>query len=175
MEAYELAISAIGLLFLISLLYRKPDWKVRRKKYNIRKAKEVIDKLKSFDGDYREARSLSYLRKINPYVFEELLLTAFEKQGYVIERNKRYSNDGGIDGRIFKDGKVILIQAKRYKSYINIQHLQNFEKVISISGVDEGYFIHTGKTGKNSYNSYLGTNITIISGHKLIKLILKNT
>ena len=57
---------------------------------------------------------MKYLRKINPYVFEELLLLAFERRGMRVIRNSRYSGDGGLDGQVLIDGERWLIQAKRY-------------------------------------------------------------
>ena len=65
----------------------------------------------------READSagkMAYLRKINPYVFEELVLDGFRSKGYGVKRNRRYSGDGGIDGRVYLDGKEYLVQCKRY-------------------------------------------------------------
>ncbi|MEX6059375.1 restriction endonuclease [Enterobacter hormaechei] len=41
---------------------------------------------------------INYLRKIDPFVFEELLLEGFEAHGFRTIRNKRYTGDGGIDG-----------------------------------------------------------------------------
>ncbi|HCF30762.1 MAG TPA: hypothetical protein DEV81_27020, partial [Cyanobacteria bacterium UBA11049] len=43
--------------------------------------------------------AIATLRRLDPYVFEELLLTCCQDQGWEIERNFRYTNDGGIDGR----------------------------------------------------------------------------
>ena len=74
--------------------------------------------------------ALGILRRMNPYAFEELLLTCCHEQGWEIERNFKYSGDGGIDGRVTIAGKLYLIQAKRYSSYINPQHIQKFHRVI---------------------------------------------
>ncbi|WP_199192296.1 restriction endonuclease [Chlorogloea sp. CCALA 695] len=62
---------------------------------------------------------IAILRKMNPYAFEELLLTCCQNQGWKIERNFKYSNDGGLDGRVTIAGRLYLIQAKRYRGYIN--------------------------------------------------------
>ena len=42
---------------------------------------------------------IAYLRKIDPFTFEELLLEGFESHGFRTIRNKRHTGDGGIDGR----------------------------------------------------------------------------
>lgn len=94
----------------------------RHRRYRT-KAERVIQRLPQLPGD---AQRLAYLRKINPYVFEELLLLVFERQGYSIIRNASYSGDGGFDGQVFIDGQRYLIQAKRYGKTITPAHIQQF-------------------------------------------------
>jgi len=134
---------------------------------NIKQANKVLSKLSSIDSD---GARLNYLRKINHFVFEELLLSAFKKKGYKIIRNKRYTGDGGIDGQIIKDGKKILIQAKRYSGYINAEDVVSLGEVVQRKKADEGFFVHTGKTGAKSIEKK-PSNITIISGSQLLKLV----
>lgn len=125
--------------------------------------------MNEFEGEYKEARIIAYLRKIDPYVFEELLLEALLSKGFQITRNKRYSGDGGIDGKAVYKEQLYFIQAKRYKKYVSAQQLDKFEKVV---GKEKGLFIHTGKTGQCTYEKYKHSNIDIVSGQRLIKLLL---
>lgn len=166
-----LLLIALAILSGIPLWYKKSIKVLRHKRY-VGKGEKVIFKLKSFSGDYKEQRILTYLRKINPYVFEELVLTALENKNYVIRRNNSYSGDGGIDGVVLLDNKTILIQAKRYQGHVKTLHIDNFADLIKRKGASGGYFIHTGKTAAKSYLNYKGTDIQIISGQKLIDLIL---
>ena len=88
--------------------------------YRIRQAKKIIKKLRIIaQQPGGPGKVMVYLRKINPYVFEELILSVIEDSNIRIIRNTRYSGDGGVDG-IFKlkKGKV-LIQCKRYSHYIS--------------------------------------------------------
>lgn len=139
----------------------------------IKKAKQISKKLleiKKNNNDNYKAISFSYLRKINPFVFEELILSSIEKQGKIIKRNKSYSNDGGLDG-IFYDKKYgkILIQSKRYKSYITKRHVEEFLKIVKKNNY-KGIFVHTGKTGK--YTKLLeDKNVCFVSGEYLIDII----
>jgi restriction system protein len=114
----------------------------------------------------------AYLRKIEPFVFEELLLTCFERQGYKIVRNTRYTGDGGIDGKVYIDGRLYLIQAKRYSGSIKLAHLQDFATTIKSNRGVGGYFIHTGITGTGC-RDYLDQHpyIQLISGQRLIEFI----
>lgn len=156
-------------LFLIDLFLT--FWFSRHQK-NIRKARRVLNKIRSWDNDNINARIFGYLRKIDPFVFEELLLEAFKDKGYGIQRNSRYTGDGGIDGIVFDNTQITyLIQAKRYKGHINRQHLLDFQNLVTTNDV-KGFFIHTGKTGKGCYSLLKENNVQIISGSKLIKLLM---
>ena len=85
----------------------------RRRRRHERKqasAVRVIDKINTFP---HFGQKIAYLRKIDPFVFEELLLEGFERRGFEVIRNRRYTGDGGIDGRVKIDGQTWLVQAKR--------------------------------------------------------------
>lgn len=137
----------------------------------IRTAKKVsksINKIQNGNSGWL----FSYLRKIDPFVFEELILLTFKKYGFRIKQNKHYTHDGGIDGRVKKNGEKFLIQAKRYSENINIEHVKDFIKVCRSYKV-RGYFIHTGKTGRE-VKKLIKTNpqIKIISGEKIYEFFI---
>jgi len=162
-------ILALSITSIFLLVKRK---KFNRHSYNWKKAKQIKDKLDTFEGDYKEARILAYLRKIDPFVFEELILYCFHLQGLKIIRNKKYTGDGGIDGKVINDNRKSFVQAKRYSSHINLEHVKEFRDLVkNNSWANHGYFIHTGRTGKGVYDILPYSDITIISGQKLIDLI----
>lgn len=142
--------------------------------YRIRKAKQVLKKLKEIAANPdSNGRIIMYLRKINPFVFEELILNVIEDSNLAIIRNRRYTGDGGIDG-IFKvkSGKV-LIQCKRYGSYINNADVKDLCTKVKDGKYHFGIFVHTGKTGdKAKATMKVENNIIFISGSVLIDLIL---
>lgn len=118
-----------------------------------------------------EPARISWLRKMNPYVFEEMLLTALSRQGLRIQRNARYSGDGGADGTVWINGRRFLIQAKRYSATISAAHVSAFGLLTERERCS-GLFIHTGRTGEVSRDAlrhYSG--ITLISGQRLLRLL----
>lgn len=134
-------------------------------------AERVMTKLPQLGGD---AQRLTYLRKINPYVFEELLLLAFERQGYAVARNASYSGDGGLDGTVFIAGRTYFIQAKRYGKAITPSHIRDFGALLQDARC-EGFFIHTGRTGQLSRTLLLAhPQVHLISGQKLLALLAGN-
>ncbi len=121
-----------------------------------------------------EAQRISYLKKINPYVFEELILSRYELLGYKIERNTKYSGDGGYDGKVWINGELHLIQAKRYRGHIKKEHIYEFIRLIQKNNCN-GIFIHTGKTPNDVFvllRSY--PELILISGSNLAKLMVIN-
>lgn len=110
---------------------------------------------------------LQYLRKIDPYVFEELVLDAFAQRGLAVRRNKRYSGDGGLDGQVRIHGEWHLIQSKRYSHHIQSAHVQAFANLCQERG-QNGVFVHTGRTGHASYGFL---NVHILSGDALLHLL----
>ncbi|HHK8230822.1 TPA: restriction endonuclease [Serratia marcescens] len=131
-------------------------------------AAQVLQRLPQLAGD---AQRLTYLRKINPYVFEELLLLACERQGHPVKRNSSYSGDGGLDGQVIIDGKQYFIQAKRYGRTITPSHIQDFGALL-LKSQCEGFFIHTGRTGHLSRTLLQNhTHVHLVSGQRLLDLL----
>lgn len=131
---------------------------------------EAYQELKRIRGKAAD-HQMTHLRQVDPFVFEEMILTAIKRQGHKIQRNKRYTGDGGVDGRCYINGKDYLIQAKRYKAHINPQHVIEFASICRRHN-KRGLFVHTGKTGAKSKQVAQNTNLEMISGQRLLNLLL---
>lgn len=173
-----LALESLGPLVWWLLLPSVLSWvallvgaKVGRHRRYQRQALRVLARLPQLAGD---GQRLSYLRKVNPYVFEELLLTAFERRGYRIKRNRQYSGDGGLDGQVWIDGQRYLIQAKRYGRTITPAHVADFGTLVRREGC-RGLFVHTRRTGPKS-RAVLARlpEIELLSGQRLLELLKKD-
>ncbi|MEO1255657.1 MAG: restriction endonuclease [Bacteroidota bacterium] len=170
---FALAIIFVAItLFLLLQFLPKQARSLQRQ--NIRAAQKTLRSLRDRNLTAEEQLPvvIGTLRKLDPFQFEELILTCLQERGYRIVRNKRYTGDGGIDGRVYLNGQQYLIQAKRYRHHINAQHVSDFEMVIAQEGAAGGYFVHTGKTGKLSRQIGRRGTITFISGQALVHLVL---
>ncbi|WP_205569712.1 restriction endonuclease [Rahnella aceris] len=142
----------------------------RHRRYQ-RQAARILVRLPQLRDD---AARLVYLRKINPYVFEEMLMTAFARQGCRIKRNARYSGDGGVDGQVWINGQRWLIQAKLYSSCISSGHVLDFGALVRQERC-RGFFVHTGRTGEVSREALRAVpDVSLISGNRLLKLLSGN-
>ena len=158
-------------LFLVVMVFlnlrRREKASTRRHRRYRATAGRVLNKLNSLPGD---GQRLTYLRKISPYVFEELLLSAFERQGLTVVRNASYSADGGLDGQVIIDGEYWLIQAKRYSRAVSPAHVEDFDRLLLQTG-RRGLF-HTGRTGKMSRAiRTTSPRLRIISGQRLLTIL----
>ncbi|EPW1515404.1 restriction endonuclease [Salmonella enterica subsp. diarizonae serovar 48:r:z] len=171
LTALPLFLLLCSVAILAVLCLKTPGARERRHRRYRETAQRVLVRLPELSSD---GARLNYLRKINPYVFEELLLLSFERQGMKVVRNRAYSGDGGLDGQVFIDGKRWLIQAKRYSRSISPQHISVFAGLLSQEGC-RGFFIHTGRTGKLSrvlLQQY--PHVHLISGQCLLDLLASN-
>lgn len=158
----------LGMVVLASALSRRPRGRARRHKRKQAQARRVLNVIASISSP---AQRLSYLRKIDPYTFEELLLEAMERSGHEVTRNHSYSGDGGIDGRVVIAGQRHLVQAKRYKGYVSAAHVREFAAMLDQLRI-KGLFCHTGRTGGASLAAYRGhPYLTIVSGQRLLDLL----
>lgn len=164
-----LFLAGLFIVVMLRLSFRQREKaSVRRHRRYQAAAARVLEKLGSLPGDGQRMR---YLRKINPYVFEELLLLALERQGLTVVRNTSYSGDGGIDGQVIIDGEHWLIQAKRYSRAITPVHVRDFDLLLERYS-RRGFFIHTGRTGQLSrIASSASPHLHIISGQRLLDLL----
>lgn len=165
-----LILSIIFLSVLVGILAVK-----KKHRYRIKKGNLILKKIRTFENPNVEIKIINYLRKIDPFTFEELLLTVFKESGCRIKRNKRYTGDGGIDGKFSFKREKYYIQAKRYKGYIKKSDILDFSKKCRNDKV-RGLFIHTGKDVDVSRDVYVMLdNIVIINPDELVLFILKGT
>ncbi len=113
----------------------------------------------------------AWLRAMDALAFEEPLLESFERREHRVVHNRRYTGDGGIDGQVVIDGRIWLIQAKRYAGAIRPEHVQAFASLCAARGAP-GLFIHTGRTGGSSSDVVARyAAVEIVSGRQLLALI----
>ncbi|OZB59205.1 MAG: hypothetical protein B7X39_14150 [Lysobacterales bacterium 14-68-21] len=144
---------------------RRHGWRIRKS----RRLRKVMRQLaKQPDG---WAKALGYLRKVDPFVFEEVILTSFEEANLMVKRNLRYTGDGGSDGVVVFQRQTIHIQAKRYGSHVQQSHVRDFARMCEREGT-MGLFVHTGKTGQGTKDVLMGTShVRVVSGRRLIELV----
>lgn len=151
-----------------ALLLRKTSGARARRHQRYRQAaNRVLLKL----PELQAGQQVVYLRKINPYVFEEMILTAIERRGIPVRRNHSYSSDGGIDGQFWTGQERWLVQAKRFASAVRPEHVRQFGELARKEKC-KGLFVHTGRTGLVSLKHFSDyPEIILVSGSSLLQLL----
>lgn len=162
---YFFFVNLFTLLRSIWIRYTKP----RHKRY-YKQAKNVLKKLSTIE---HPGAKLNYLKKINPYVFEELVLLLFAKNGFAIWISKSYSADGGFDGKVFHP-KIgwCPIQSKCYTQRIASSHVKEFANQCKKYPI--GFFVHTARSSDQLRLFVQKQPCAFISGSVLIDSISAN-
>ena len=169
--APSLATSLVSRLLNSLRLAGKPEHQRR-----VRESRRVLRKIRSFTGDGSAGRVFAYLRTIDPFVFEEVVLSALEDAGAIVFRNRRYTGDGGIDGRCWlpwAGWRTIAIQAKRYDGAVTPSDVAAFVELIRQDGHAGGYFVHCGRSGPMTYEALRGQPVQLLSGTRMLNLLLR--
>lgn len=147
---------------------RGPSASERRHGRKVSSAGAALTTIARIGPRENPARVFGYLRKVDPYVFEEMILTELESRGHAIKRNSRYSGDGGADGAFMLNGRRWLIQAKRYRGPVRTADIVAFDGLCRQLGA-RGLFVHTGRTTGTGRDTATESGfIRIVSGGDLI-------
>lgn len=139
---------------------------------NVRQSRRVLRAVRGFIEPGVGARSLAYLRAIDPLVFEEVVMSALEDAGLLVLRSRRYSGDGGVDGAVWLPGRGwYAVQSKRYRHHVCLEHVCAFGQVLACDHYDGGLFVHTGRSGVALYPQMDAGGIALLSGDRLIRLV----
>jgi restriction system protein len=139
-------------------------------------SRRVLSTLRSFTGEAGHARAMVYLRTVDPVTYEEIILSSLEDAGALVLRNRRYTGDGGIDGRCWFPGcgwRTVAIQCKRYSASVTPAHAAAFCAPVRRRGHVGGLYVHCGRTGPASYQALRGSPVALINGQRLLQLVLQ--
>ena len=153
-------------LVLFKFFTRRP-----RHHWRIKKASWFLRRLREIGLESGPAAQFGFMRSkaIDPFTFEEAILTALEQRKIKIKRNRRYTGDGGIDGIAWCEGNRTLIQAKLYRGYIKPQDVRDFRGLCQRRNA-LGLFVHSGRTGPMSQEC-ISPMLDIISGNRLLQFL----
>lgn len=140
----------------------------RRHQRNVASSRRLLALLATFP---HEGAVINYLRKVDPFVMEELVLTLLESQGLFVLRNRAYTGDGGVDGAFFWPGRGWhAVQCKRYSGAINPGHARAFRDHVQ-NRYRGGVLVHTGRTGDQSQEAMTPAGLFLLSGSTLTRSI----
>ena len=143
-------------------------WGRRRHGSNVAYSRVVLARLTALPN---EGAVINYLRKVDPFVVEEVVLTLLEERGIFVLRNRAYTGDGGVDGSFWWPGRGWhAIQCKRYSSAVKASHAREFCDLVKRQ-YRGGVFAHTGRTGDMTQEAMAAPSLFVLSGSTLTRSI----
>ncbi len=104
--------------------------------------------------------------------FEELVSEAFRRKGYFVIENPDKGPDGGVDLRLRKNGHLIFVQCKHWKSKkVGIKIVREFFGVMTAKKVAHGIIVTFGEFTPDAKAFAKENAIHLIAGNQLLKLI----
>lgn len=117
------------------------------------------------------------LLKLSPTEFESLVQNLFAKMG-LDTKQTRPSRDGGVDCVAFDPrpifGGKVVIQAKRYRSTVDVSSVRDLFGTVQNEGASKGILVTTSGFGPASYEFASGKPLELIDGSNLLYLLAEH-
>ena len=104
--------------------------------------------------------------------FEALVGEVFRSKGYRVLENAGDGADGGVDLRLWKNGKKVYVQCKQWKSRnIGVKPVRELYGVMAAKHADEGIVVTYGGFTKEARSFARDKPLQLIDGERLSRLI----
>lgn len=124
--------------------------------------RKLVDKQESMDT----------VRNLNWKEFEELVGEAYRRQGYTVYENANAGPDGGIDLTLKKDGEVILVQCKQWRSIkVGVEKVRELYGVQIAQNANRSILMTSGFFTQEAKNFAANKPIDLVEGTQLLDLI----
>jgi len=112
------------------------------------------------------------LRELSWLEFERLLAEAFRREGYTVEPGGGSAPDGGVDLRLFREGRLVLVQCKHWKVWkVGVKVVRELRGVVSSEGADGGILVTSGKFSADAVDFARTSGIRLVDGEELLRMI----
>ena len=154
------------------LLALKAEEEQQKRRQEIRQLfdKCVIDAIKKKKEYFSD--NLETIHNLSPSAFEDFVANLYRHMGYDVKQTP-YTNDGGKDAYVSKDGVTFLVECKRYAADARIGRpmLQKLYAAMNEEHIKKGIFITTASYTKDALEYGKKYNIQTINGDELVNLI----
>lgn len=118
-------------------------------------------------------KEINELVELDPRMFEDVVANMYRKLGYTVHQTP-YSNDGGKDIILAKDGVKYAVECKRYKQSAKIGRpaLQKLYAAMLDCGASQSIFVTTCEFSKDAKAYAYRTGIEMIDGNRLASMML---
>lgn len=112
------------------------------------------------------------LGQLSWHEFEHLLAEAFRREGYSVEPGGGNAPDGGVDLRLFREGRLLLVQCKHWKARkVGVKIVRELRGVMASKGADGGIVVTSGKFTADAVDFERSSGIRLVEGEELLMVI----
>lgn len=112
------------------------------------------------------------IRNLSWQDFEILVGEAFRRQGYAVEENGGGGADGGVDLRLRKNGKVTIVQCKRWKTQkVGVSPIRELFGLMTAEAANGSIFVCSGSYTKDATQFADQNGLLLIDGDALYELV----
>jgi restriction system protein len=131
--------------------------------YNSWRKRKLVDSQKDLDS----------IRALGWKEFEELVSEAYRRQGYSVVENAGAGPDEGIDLVLKKNGTMVLVQCKQWRSTkVGVNIIREVYGVMTAKKADSAIVITSGLFTQEAKNFAADKPIDLVDGGQLIQLIV---
>lgn len=151
--------------------FRQEERRLEKQK-QFRKAADDLQKQERQRIGQLRTHNIEFLLSQSPTGFEDIVAQMYRALGYEAKLTSM-SSDEGRDIILKRDGKKYLVECKRYQldKLIGRPALQKFYAAIATDKAEQGFFVTTSNFSKPAVGFARKTNIILINGHSLAKLM----
>jgi len=115
---------------------------------------------------------LNWVRSLSWQNFERQLASVYRQNGYQVEETGGGGPDGGVDLRLFKDGRTTVVQCKHWKTWkVNVKPVRELFGVMVAEGADSAIFIASGDYTNDARKFAEGKPIELIDRDGFLGLV----
>jgi restriction system protein len=117
-------------------------------------------------------KGIDSIRALGWRQFEELVGEAYRRQGYAVAENTAAGPDEGIDLVLKKDGNLVLVQCKQWRSFkVGVNIVRELLGVMMAKHATNGILITSGIFTQEAKNFARDKPIDLVDGTELLQLI----
>jgi len=115
---------------------------------------------------------MEWVRRMSWRDFERQLAEVYRQKGYDVEETGGGGADGGIDLKLFRDGRKTVVQCKHWKTWkVNVKPIRELFGVMTAEGADSAIFIASGGYTSDALKFAEGKPIELIDQHGFLDLV----
>jgi restriction system protein len=115
---------------------------------------------------------MQWVRGLTWQDFERQMAVVYRQKGYQVEETGGGGADGGIDLKLFKNGRTTVVQCKHWKTWkVNVKPIRELFGVMAAEGADSAIFITSGRYTGDALKFAEGQPIELIDRDGFFDLV----